>query len=147
MKLTSPPKLTLLFSHLAPKCSTHAHIVDRPTRRSGLVPCILLPHGLPRPALRCALWRQPDNRHAQRLILTCACAYKAGLCKNVRDLRKSGCVYGPETEELDVRVLSISDCLYLLSVFSLAESIAVMLCSSPCLLVVDIYSYTHVVVA
>lgn len=109
---TNPP-----FLLLAPKRSTHAHIVDHPARRSGLVPCILLPHGLPRPALRCALWRKPDNRHAQRLselgfVLT---HYRQSYVRKSGISGRCGCVYEPETEEpRRPRVRSISDSLYLL---------------------------------
>ena len=98
IKLTSPPTLTLSFLLLAPKRSTHAHIVDHPARRSGLVPCILLPHGLPRLALRRPVRRQPDNRHVEQLNLACTCAYRQAYVRK-SGISGRGCVYEPETEE------------------------------------------------
>jgi hypothetical protein len=74
---TSPPTLTLFSPSLAPKRPPHAHLVDRPARRSGLVPCVVLPHGLAGLALRRALWRKPANRYDEwlnrELLLCCAC--------------------------------------------------------------------------
>jgi hypothetical protein len=60
-----------LILFLAPKRPPHAHLVDRPARRSGLVPCILLPHGLDRFALRRALWWKQDYCYAERLVRLC----------------------------------------------------------------------------
>jgi hypothetical protein len=76
---TSPPTLTLFSPSLAPKRPPHAHLVDRPARRAGLVPCVVLLHGLAGLALRRTLWRKPANRYDERLnwelllLLYCAC--------------------------------------------------------------------------
>lgn len=115
IKLTSPPTLTLSFLLLAPKRSTHAHIVDHPARRSGLVPCILLSHGLSGLALRCALWRQSDNRHAQRLNLASTCAYSQAYV-TISGISGRGCVYELETEEPRRCACCLSLTLYLLFV-------------------------------
>jgi hypothetical protein len=80
-ELASPPTLTLFSLLLAPKCTSHARLVDHPARRTRLVPCLLLPHGLSRPALRCALWWKPANRLDERLMQLHVCAQ--GLCKNL----------------------------------------------------------------
>jgi hypothetical protein len=36
-----------------------------------MVPCVVLPYGLARLALRRTLWRKPTNRHDERLNLDC----------------------------------------------------------------------------
>jgi hypothetical protein len=64
-----PPTLTLLFfSSLASERPAHFDLVDRPARRSRLVLGVVLPDGLPRLALRCAIRRQSAHRYAERLI-------------------------------------------------------------------------------
>jgi hypothetical protein len=78
---TSPPTLTLFSFSLASKCPPHAHLVHRSARRFGLVPRVVLPHGLTRLALRCALWRKPHHRYDEWLNWDCSrvCAWTMGL--------------------------------------------------------------------
>jgi len=114
IKLTSPPTLTLSFLLLAPKRSTHAHIVDHSARRSGLVPCILLPHGLPRLALRRPIRWQPDNRHVQQLNLACTCAYRQAYVRKSGISGKRVCIRAGNGRTSTVRVFVLSLTLYLL---------------------------------
>lgn len=105
-----------------------------------MVPCILLPHGLPRLALRCALWRKPDNRHAQRLseLGFALTHYRQAYVRKSGISGRCGCVqyvYEPETEEpRRPRVRFISDSVYLLrhSRWLAGRVVAVMLCFAFC---------------
>ena len=52
----------------ASKYGSHLAIVDRPDRRTSLVSCQLLPHGLDRSEIRSKIWRQSNICMDERLI-------------------------------------------------------------------------------
>lgn len=63
-------RLADLLVLTAPKHYSHTVLIDSADPRTGVVPCQLLPYGLPRSTLCSQLWRQQNRRLDARLRRT-----------------------------------------------------------------------------